>query len=56
MIPVDGEIQIPIALTGMFPECIFSWIVEYTDARGKNYASSAGDNHINDRNAFIDAS
>lgn len=53
VIPIDGEVRIPIALTGMFPECTFSWNIEYADARGKIYNYAAGDLYANDRNAFI---
>lgn len=49
-IPPDKSIKIQIATTGYFPKAIFSWEIEFEDARQNKSTFFGGDKDIEDKN------
>ena len=48
----DDKIEVPIAVTGLFPEAKFDWSISYTDARETRYDRFGGDRDYEDRNVL----
>lgn len=50
VVPAGEEIQVPIALAGLFPHASFSWSIAFVDIRGQKYTRFAGDSAFEDSN------
>lgn len=48
----NDTIQVPIAVTGCFPEAKFIWLIEYSDTRDVDYQKFSGDPSYSDINAL----
>ncbi len=46
LVRAGDHVSVPVARVGMYPEVEISWKIEFTDSKGKNYSTFAGDRHI----------
>ena len=54
VIAPGDHIQIVIGKSGVFPEIIISWTIDYKDMRDKSYERFGGDRSLTDRNILAD--
>ena len=52
IVPLEGEIEVPIAVVGSFPLVNVSWLVSYVDTREKKYDRFGGDSNHGDINVL----